>query len=75
MRLSSLRPGEESHTVLRLASGLSVGNQKAGSSEHQLFLAEGLIHHQKKKKKKKKRERKKERKQRRETGSLILDAG
>ena len=52
MRLSSLRPGEESHTVLRLAPGLSVGNQKAGSSEHQLFLAEGLIHHQKKKRKK-----------------------
>ena len=63
MRLSSLRPGEESHTVLRLASGLSVGNQKAGSSEHQLFLAEGLIHHQKKKKKRKKeKEKKKENK-------------
>lgn len=62
MRLSSLRPGEESHTVLRLAPGLSVGNQKAGSSEHQLFLAEGLIHHQKKKKRKKEKEKKKENK-------------
>lgn len=45
--LTQHQAGKESHTVLRLALGLSIGNQRADSSEHRLFLAEALIYNQK----------------------------